>query len=56
MIYGDEYSYAELKKVVDLLRKELLLVPDVAKIETFGERVEAVYAKRRWCFSRSTRY
>ncbi|MEE8524861.1 MAG: efflux RND transporter permease subunit [Thermoanaerobaculia bacterium] len=43
VIYGDEYSYAELKQVVDLLRKELLLVQDVAKIETFGERVEAVY-------------
>lgn len=42
-IYGDEYSYAELKDVVDMLRKELLLVDDVAKINTFGERREAVY-------------
>ena len=42
-IYGDEYNYAELKDVVDLLRKELLLVDDVAKINTFGERREAVY-------------
>jgi multidrug efflux pump subunit AcrB len=42
-VYGDEYSYAELKDVVDLLRKELLLVDDVAKINTFGERREAVY-------------
>jgi multidrug efflux pump subunit AcrB len=33
-IYGDEYSYAELKDVVDMLRKELLLVDDVAKINT----------------------
>ncbi|WP_370980042.1 efflux RND transporter permease subunit [Agaribacterium sp. ZY112] len=44
-IYGDEYSYAELKKVVDMLRKELLLVQDVAKIETFGEREEVMYVE-----------
>jgi multidrug efflux pump subunit AcrB len=44
-IYGEEYSYAELKKVVDLLRKELVLVQDVAKVETYGERVEAVYVE-----------
>lgn len=42
-IYGREYSYAEIKKVADLYRKELLLVQDVAKIDTFGERVEAIY-------------
>ncbi|MBW2286940.1 MAG: efflux RND transporter permease subunit [Deltaproteobacteria bacterium] len=42
-IFGDEYSYAELKEYVDVLRRELLLVQDVAKIETFGERVEAIY-------------
>jgi multidrug efflux pump subunit AcrB len=44
-VSGDEYSYAELKNVVDLLRRELVLVRDVAKIETFGERVEAVYVE-----------
>jgi len=42
-IYGNEYSYAEIKDVVDLLRRELILVEDVAKIETFGERKEAIY-------------
>jgi len=42
-VYGEEYSYAELKEYVDLLRRELLLVQDVAKIETYGERVEAVF-------------
>ncbi len=45
VVYGDEYSYAELKKVIDFLRKELVLVQDVAKIETFGERVEAVFVE-----------
>ncbi|MGD8312417.1 MAG: efflux RND transporter permease subunit, partial [Gammaproteobacteria bacterium] len=41
-VYGDGYSYAEIKNVVDLLRRELLLVKDVGKIDTFGERTEAV--------------
>jgi len=41
-VYGSEYSYAEIKKVVDLLRRELVLVKDVAKIETFGERTESI--------------
>ena len=44
-IYGPEYSYAEIKEVVDLYRLELLLVDDVAKIDTFGERVEAIYVE-----------
>jgi multidrug efflux pump subunit AcrB len=43
VIYGEEYSYAELKQVVDLMRRELVLVDDVAKIETYGELTEAVY-------------
>ncbi len=42
-ITGDEYSYAELKEYVKILRRELLLVQDVAKIETYGMRNEAVY-------------
>lgn len=42
-VYGPEYSYAELKAYVDLLKRELLLVDDVAKIETFGERTEVIY-------------
>ena len=45
VVYGKEYSYAEIKKVVDLLRRELLLVQDVAKIDTYGERVEAIYVE-----------
>ena len=44
-IYGNDYSYAELKVVVDMLRRELLLVKDVGKIDTYGERVEAVYVE-----------
>jgi len=44
-VYGDGYSYAEIKDVVDLLRTELLLVEDVGKIDTFGERTEAIYVE-----------
>jgi len=44
-VSSDDYSYAELKQVADLLRRELLLVKDVAKVETFGGRVEAVYVE-----------
>jgi len=44
-IYGDGYSYAEIKDVADLLRRELLLVQDVGKIDTFGERTEAIYVE-----------
>ena len=44
-IYGEGYTYAELKEVIDLLRRELLLVEDVAKITTYGERVEAIYVE-----------
>lgn len=44
-VYGPEYSYAELKRFVDFLRRELLLVQDVARIATFGERQEAVYVE-----------
>jgi multidrug efflux pump subunit AcrB len=43
VVYGDEYTYAELKSVVDMLKRELLLVDDVAKIETLGENAEAIY-------------
>jgi multidrug efflux pump subunit AcrB len=44
-IYGPEYSYAELKEYAKFLRKELLLVQDVAKIDFWGDRTEAVYVE-----------
>lgn len=42
-VYGDGFSYAELKDYAKLLRRELLLCDDVAKIELLGARQEAVY-------------
>ncbi|MDH3690393.1 MAG: efflux RND transporter permease subunit [Gammaproteobacteria bacterium] len=44
-IYGPEYSYAELKEYAKLLRRELLLVQDVAKIDFWGDQSEAVYVE-----------
>ncbi|MFB3080707.1 MAG: efflux RND transporter permease subunit [Nitrosomonadaceae bacterium] len=44
-ITGDGYSYAEIKDVVDMYRRELLLVKDVGKIDTYGERTEAIYVE-----------
>lgn len=45
VLYGNEYTYAELKAVMDDLRTELLLVEDVAKIDVLGENPEAVYVE-----------
>ncbi len=44
-IYGPEYSYAELREYAKLLRRELLLVRDVAKIDFWADRTEAVYVE-----------
>ncbi len=44
-VYGDGYSYAELKDHVDTLRRELLLCTDVGKITVYGDRSEVVYVE-----------
>jgi multidrug efflux pump subunit AcrB len=45
VVTGDGYSYAELKRYVDALQRELLLVEDVGKVTTFGERQQAVFVE-----------
>ncbi len=40
---GDGYSYADKKIYIDRIRRELLRVPDVAKVEIFGEQEEKIY-------------
>lgn len=42
-VYGDGYTYKELKDYADILKRELLLVTDVASVETWGEQQEVVY-------------
>ena len=44
-IYGDEYSYADLKEVAKLMQRELLLVQDVAKIDFWGIQNEVIYVE-----------
>jgi multidrug efflux pump subunit AcrB len=39
------YSYAELKDFADDVRQQLLRVPDVAKVELFGEQDEKLYVE-----------
>ncbi len=39
---GAGYSYEELKKTTDFLRRELLLVPGVASVEIWGHQQEVV--------------
>src|SRR4029077_16947700 len=42
-ITGDGYSQAELRRYADFLRRELLLVPNVKKVELFGAQQEVVF-------------
>ncbi|MFV0423583.1 efflux RND transporter permease subunit [Oleidesulfovibrio sp.] len=44
-VTADGYSYKELKDYTDFLRKELLTVPDVAKVTLWGAQQEAVYVE-----------
>lgn len=40
---GEGYSFSELKQTADMLRKELALVPGVAKVALWGDQPEQVY-------------
>lgn len=40
---GPDYSMAQLYQTAKLLRRELLLVPDVQKVELFGVQQEVIY-------------
>jgi multidrug efflux pump len=40
---GDGYDYAELKRQADSIRGELLQVPNVAKVDFFGEQKQRIY-------------
>ncbi len=44
-VTGDGYTYEEMRRYVDLLRRELLLVQDVKKVDLFGLHDEAVYVE-----------
>jgi len=42
-LVGDGFSYADLKRYADRIRAQLLRVPDVAKVDFFGEQDEKVF-------------
>lgn len=42
-LYGEGYSYAELKDFADDVRQQLLRVKDVAKVELFGAQAEKLF-------------
>ena len=42
---GDGFTFAELKDVAELLKRELLVIQDVKKIQFFGEQTEAIYVE-----------
>jgi multidrug efflux pump subunit AcrB len=44
-VTGKGFSYKELKDYVDFLKRELLLVPEVAKIDIWGAQQEAVFVE-----------
>ncbi|MBI9016462.1 MAG: efflux RND transporter permease subunit [Phycisphaerae bacterium] len=44
-ITGDDYSYAQLKDFAESLKKDLLQVNDVAKINYWGTRTEVIYVE-----------
>ncbi len=40
---GDGFDYAALKKQAELIRSELLKIPDVAKVDFFGEQKQRLF-------------
>ncbi len=42
-LQGEGFSQAELKELADEVRQQLLRVPDVAKVELFGDQDEKIY-------------
>jgi multidrug efflux pump subunit AcrB len=42
-ITGDGYSQSELRRYADFLRREMLLAPNVKKVELFAEQQEVVF-------------
>ncbi|MBB63594.1 MAG: acriflavine resistance protein B [Waddliaceae bacterium] len=44
-ITGDGYSQAELKAVADRVKDEILLLPDVAKVDLYGVQKECIFVE-----------
>ena len=44
-VTGDGYTYEEIRRYVDMLRRELLVIQDVKKVELYALQSEAVYVE-----------
>jgi len=44
-ITGDGFDYAELKRIADEVRDELLLIPETAKVDIHGAQAERVFVE-----------
>ena len=44
-LHGEGYTYRDLKDAAELLKRELVLVPGVRKVEIAGEQMERVYVE-----------
>ncbi len=44
-VAGDGYSATEIEEVLKMLQRELLLIPDVKKIDFYGLRQEAIFVE-----------
>jgi multidrug efflux pump subunit AcrB len=44
-VTGDGFSYAELKEIADDVRDEILLIPEVAKVEIYGAQEERIFVE-----------
>ncbi|HXV62446.1 MAG TPA: efflux RND transporter permease subunit [Vicinamibacteria bacterium] len=44
-VTGEGYSYAELEDVAEDVRDELLLIPEVAKVEIYGAQEERIFVE-----------
>ena len=44
-VYGDEYSYDEIRDYITFLKKELILVDGVGKVTTFAEQQRALFVE-----------
>lgn len=44
-ITGDGFNYADIKDIADEVRDELLLLPDIAKVDIFGAQDERVFVE-----------
>ena len=44
-VTGDGFSYAELQDIADDVRDELLLIPEVAKVDMYGDQDERVFVE-----------